>query len=79
MAPASLHNNHEAARGTLERWSTTSGTFSWPAVTPACLWAVPSCFRHSDHCMPKAGPVLAYGQILSLLDSSIPQQPTTPS
>jgi hypothetical protein len=79
MAPASLHNNHEAARGTLERWPTAPRRLSWPVVKPACPWAVPSWSRHSDRSMPKAGPVLADDQVLPLLDSSIPLQPTTPS
>jgi hypothetical protein len=78
MAPASLHNNLEAAHGTPERWSTTLDTPAQRPKTQACPRAVRSPYRHSDHSMPKAKTAPVDDRALPLLVSSIPQQPTTP-
>jgi hypothetical protein len=78
MAPASLHNNLEAARGTRERW-TTARPSSLLVMTPTRPRAEPSPYRHSNHRMPKAKTAPVKDRMPPLLVSSIPQQPTTPS
>jgi hypothetical protein len=78
MAPASFHNNYEAARGTRERW-TTAHRSSWLVMTPTRPRAEPSPYRHSDHRMPKAKTAPVEDRTPPLLVSSIPQQPITPS
>ena len=75
MAPASLHNNLEAARVMLVDHARQPGQ---RLKTQACPRAVRWPDRHSDHSMPKAKTALVDDRALPLLVSSIPQQPTTP-
>jgi hypothetical protein len=78
MAPASLHNNHEAARDTGVLVD-DARRGSWLIVQQARPLAVPSCSWDSDYSMPKAGTMPVDDQLPSLLVSSTSQQPTTPS
>ena len=52
---------------------------NWLLMPPTRPRTVRSAYRHSDHRMPKAKTVPVNDRIPSLLVSSIPQQPTTPS
>jgi hypothetical protein len=78
MAPASLHNNLEAAHGTAGALEDPARQPGQRLKTPACPRAVRSPDRHSDHRMPKAKTAPVDDRALPLLVSSIPQQPTTP-
>jgi len=75
MAPASLHNNLEAAHVMLVDHARQPGQ---RLKTQACPRAVRWPDRHSDHSMPKAKTAPVDDRALPLLVSSIPQQPTTP-
>jgi hypothetical protein len=78
MAPASLHNQHEAAHGEPGAMPNTPATRAGLVLTPGPAQAVPSSDRPSDHKLPKTRTVLVSDQIPPLLVSSIPLQPTTP-
>jgi hypothetical protein len=77
MAPASLHNSHEAARGGPGAMPGTPDTRA-RLMTPVPIRPAPSSYRHSGHSMPKAQTMLVDDQVSPLPVPSIPQQPTTP-
>jgi hypothetical protein len=78
MAPASLHNNLEAARGTQSAWSTAPETPASVGRPQPVLGRYGRPTATPNHSMTRTKTAPVDDRALPLLVSSIPLQPTTP-